>query len=172
MLEEPLGAVRSEVEEASSQKVRVGARRGRGGFLPFLPLLILAFLLQGQRGQGHHAAGQGGELRLAALAVVLPGLEGRDRVWREEERRRERASVSRSTEVSEGGREEAHLIPESWWCTYQHTKAAWEGEGRLLSGYIQQQINFLLQCPAESRSYCQCYVIKPSRGGKEGEGEG
>lgn len=104
LLEEPLCAVRSEVEEASSQKVRVGARRRGGGFLPSLTLLVLAFLLQGQRWERNHATSQGGELSLSALAVVLPGLEGRDWICREEERKRER-TVSEQVNRGQRGRE-------------------------------------------------------------------
>jgi len=82
LLQESLGTVRSEVEEAPRQEVRV--REGEGGFLPSLPHVLLAIVLQQQRREGDHAAGERRELSLSALAVVLPGFESGDGVWRGE----------------------------------------------------------------------------------------
>lgn len=84
LLEESLSTVRSEVEKASGQDVRVRAGGRGGGILPSLPLVLLAIFLQGQQGERNHATGQRGELRLSAVAVVLPGFVSRDGVWREE----------------------------------------------------------------------------------------
>lgn len=83
LLQEALGAVSPKVQEAAGQQVRVGARERGGGVLAGLLLVLLGpLLVQGQRGQRDHAARQRGELRLAALAVVLPGFERGDGVWR------------------------------------------------------------------------------------------
>lgn len=54
--------------------------------MPSLVLVLFTFLLQGQRGERDHATSQRGELRLATLTVVLPGLVSWDGVWREEQR--------------------------------------------------------------------------------------
>lgn len=78
LLEEALGTVRPEVEEASCQDVRMRAGRGRGGVLPSLAVLLLPVLFEGKQGERNHATGQRGQLRLSAVAVVLPGFVGRD----------------------------------------------------------------------------------------------
>lgn len=87
-MEEPLGTVRSKVEKASSQKVRVGAKRRWGGILSCLPFILFVILLQGQQRERNHATGQRGKLSLSILIIILPGFESRDRVWREEEAER------------------------------------------------------------------------------------
>lgn len=81
LLEETLGAVSSEVQKAARQQVGVGACEGGGGVLPSLLFVLLALLVQRQRGERDHATSQWRELRLSALAVVLPGFVSWDGVW-------------------------------------------------------------------------------------------
>lgn len=104
----------SEVKKAACEEVRVGAGRGGGGILSSLLLCLLAFLLQVQREERNHATGQRGELRLSALAVVLPGFVGRDGVWRD------RDKEGRESEQVNGGEERTrlkiNLIPGSQEC--------------------------------------------------------
>lgn len=78
--------MRPKVQEAPGEVVRMRARRGGGGVLASLVLVLVPVLLQGQQGERDHAAGQRGELSLAALVIVLPGLEGRDGIWRMEDK--------------------------------------------------------------------------------------
>lgn len=112
--------MRSEVEEASRQEVRVGVGRGGGGVLPSLPLVLLAILFQGQQGERNHATSQRGELRLSALAVVLPGFVSRDGVWREEERNKEKRE---SEQVNSGqGRRERKDIFNPWLTRVLHVR--------------------------------------------------
>ena len=100
-----MGTVCSKVEEASCQKVRVGAGRGGGGVLASVPLLVLAVLLQGQRGERNHATSKRGKLRLSTLTVILPGFVSWDGVWKEEDRNGEKES-----EQVSGGQGEKNLF--------------------------------------------------------------
>lgn len=84
------------------------ARGGGGGVLPSLPIVLLPVLLQGQQGERDHATGQRGELSLSALAVVLPGFEGRDGIWRE---RRESNQERRASEIFKTGKHRREFKP-------------------------------------------------------------
>lgn len=106
LLEETLGAVSSEVQKAARQQVGVGACEGGGGVLPTLLFVLLALLVQRQRGERDHATSQRGELRLSALAVVLPGFVSWDGVWTGREKKTDTEAIRESLKCMRRRREE------------------------------------------------------------------
>lgn len=156
LLQEALCTVHAKVQKAARQEVRVRAGgRGRGVLPPALATaLIPIILLQGQQWEGNHTSRQRRQLSLATLAVVLPRLEGRNRICRRAQvedksyttawealmcsgrHREENIPLKEETGIAIGGSPFTRFLEDS-----RIGERAWTGEVGVLAGWVRGAVS-------------------------------